>query len=89
MIKKFCEGQEGEQFVDFIDSVKATIKSRGLPLDEEGQFILTHLDGPAKEEIKLNSKDLAKVTQEKLMNLLPEKKLKALDILFPEAKKEQ
>ena len=41
---------------DFTDNVKSAITSRGLPLPEQANLVLSYLEGPAKEEMKLYPK---------------------------------
>ena len=37
---------------DFIDSVKTALASRGLATSEQAHFVLSYLEGPAKQELK-------------------------------------
>ena len=56
---------------DFTDNVKSAITSRGLPLPEQANFVLSYLEGPAKEEMKLYPKsDLT--NSDKIFDLLQE-----------------
>ena len=55
---------------DFIDNAKSTITSRGLPLPEQANFILSYLEGPAKE-MKLYPKSDLK-NSDKIFDLLQE-----------------
>lgn len=57
-LRKFT-GRPGENELsveDFIDNCKSAITSRGLPPLEQANFILSYLEGPAKEEMKLFAK---------------------------------
>ena len=50
-------GRHGDNVLsieDFIDNAKSAITLRGLPLSEQANFVLSYLEGPAKEEMKLN-----------------------------------
>ena len=38
---------------DFIDNAKSMITSTGLPSSKQANLILSYLEGPTKEEIKL------------------------------------
>ena len=53
-LRKFS-GRHGENELsieDFIDNAKSAITSRGLPLPEQANFVLSYVEGPAKEEMK-------------------------------------
>ncbi|XP_068701259.1 uncharacterized protein [Montipora foliosa] len=48
---------EGDQQVeDFIDELKTTFEARDMTPAERVDFILSHLEGPAKEEVRMYSK---------------------------------
>ena len=72
-LKKFS-GRHGDNELsmeEFIDNAKSAITSRGLPLPEQANFILSYLEGPAKEEMKLYPKsDLT--NSDKIFDLLQE-----------------
>ena len=72
-LKKFS-GRHGDNELsieDFIDNAKSAITSRGLPLPEQANFVLSYLEGPAKEEMKLYPKsDLT--NSDKIFDLLQE-----------------
>ena len=72
-LKKFS-GRHGDNELsieDFIDNAKSAITSRGLPLPEQANFVLSYLEGPAKEEMKLYPKsDLT--NSDKILDLLQE-----------------
>lgn len=72
-LRKF-RGRQGNNELpieDFIDNAKSAITSRGLPLPEQANFILSYLEGPAKEETKLFLKTDLK-EPEKIFDLLHE-----------------
>lgn len=54
-LRKFIawQGENEPSINDFIDNAKSGITSRGLPSSDQANFILSYLEGPAKEEIKL------------------------------------
>ena len=72
-LRKFS-GRHGDNELsieDFIDNAKSAITSRGLPLPEQANFVLSYLEGPAKEEMKLYPKsDLT--NSDKIFDLLQE-----------------
>ena len=72
-LKKFS-GRHGDNELsieDFIDNAKSAITSRGLPLPEQANFVLSYLEGPAKDEMKLYPKsDLT--NSDKIFDLLQE-----------------
>lgn len=48
---------EGDQSVeDFIDELKTTFEARDMTPAEKVDFIMSHLEGPAKEEVRMYSK---------------------------------
>ena len=63
-------GRHGDNVLsieDFIDNAKSAITLRGLPLSEQANFVLSYLEGPAKEEMKLyltNSDQIFDLLQE-------------------------
>ena len=63
-------GRHGDNVLsieDFIDNAKSAITLRGLPLPEQANFVLSYLEGPAKEEMKLyltNSDQIFDLLQE-------------------------
>ena len=65
-----CSGRHGDNVLsieDFIDNAKSAITLRGLPLSEQANFVLSYLEGPAKEEMKLyltNSDQIFDLLQE-------------------------
>ena len=72
-LRKF-NGRHGDNELsieDFIDNAKSTITSRGLPPPEQANFILSYLEGPAKQEIKLYPKSDLK-NSDKIFDLLQE-----------------
>ena len=72
-LRKFS-GRHGDNELsieDFIDNAKSAITSRGLPFPEQANFILSYLEGPAKEEMKLYPKSDLK-NSDKIFDLLQE-----------------
>ena len=72
-LRKFS-GRHGDNELsieDFIDNAKSTITSRGLPPPEQANFILSYLEGPAKQEMKLYPKSELK-NSDKIFDLLQE-----------------
>ena len=72
-LRKFS-GRHGDNELsieDFIDNAKSAITSRGLPLPEQANFVLSYLEGPAKEEMKLYAKSDLK-NSDKIFDLLQE-----------------
>ena len=72
-LRKFS-GRHGDNELsieDFIDNAKSAITSRGLPFPEQANFILSYLEGPAKEVMKLYPKSDLK-NSDKIVDLLQE-----------------
>ena len=57
-IKNFTgKKTEGDQAVeDFIEELKTTFEAREMTSPEKVDFIMSHLEGPAKEEVRMYSK---------------------------------
>ncbi|KAL9972773.1 hypothetical protein ACROYT_G019142 [Oculina patagonica] len=57
-IKNFTgKKTEGDQpFEDFIEELRTTFEAREMTSPEKVDFIMSHLDGPAKEEVRMYSK---------------------------------
>ena len=57
-IKNFTgKKTEGDQLVeDFVEELKTTFEAREMTSAEKVDFIMSHLEGPAKEEVRMYSK---------------------------------
>ena len=56
---RMLNGKHGDKELSikhFIDNAKSVISSRGLPLSDQANFILSYQEVPANEEIKLYPK---------------------------------
>ena len=54
-VEKFS-GRDGTQTVyEFVEEMLRVLKSRPTPPEEQADFILSHLEGPAKEELRYRS----------------------------------
>ena len=55
-IKHFTGKKTGDQLVeDFVEEMKTTFEARQMNSAEKVDFIMSHLEGPAKEEVRMYS----------------------------------
>lgn len=70
-IEKFSGKSDDQTVYDFIDDVTRVLDTRPTSAEEKGDFLISHLEGPAREEIKYRH-PAAKKTPKQILDILRE-----------------